>query len=225
MKENLNNINKESCKTTERPFGIPPKACLLHKNDWGDEVWMFKENNRSVGLFGFQLVKEDGMVSEPIFKKRAQLLSKTGFNFMYDLAADFGHDDMVTAKNEFLKIQHKMIELEVCDKCSIEHLYKTLCNYAEEHSGEGDEVTITEVDGQKYANIVAKAVFEQAVKDCDIGWSALEVKKLFKRLDLLRVNKDRQYDYAVSNGDKTSYRVISFRLDAMGGTEDGAEAV
>lgn len=218
----LTNVQKNEIV---RPFGIPENANLLVTDDWGTQLWVFRESNRSVIQFGFQIVSVEGsskkpVVGEPIFRKREQLLSKNGFNFIYNLDGEFSFDNIAKARLEFQKVQLQMDKLEISDKCSFQDVYQGLFKYADEHREEKDLFTITNDNGCWYANMPTKDVFEKVLEELDTGWKALEVKRMLKRLGLLRVNQNRPYDYAMYDDNGFQYRVISIRLEGWSCNEE-----
>lgn len=206
----------------EKPFGICDSAFMLCQDDWGNQLWVFKESDRTTSRYGFQIVTNKQVVGEPIFRKKEQLMGKTGFRFMFSLAADFSYDDTMKARQKFFECQDKMDALEINDKCSMNKMYQNLCIYVKEHEQESDEITIDTVTDEdtgngstgqrRYANIPTKRVFDRVISDCDVGWKPLEVKRMLKRLGLLRVTEGRPYDYAKYRGSE-QYRVISFLLE------------
>jgi hypothetical protein len=169
-------------------------ACYL-----SDQVTMRQE----VGLF---IETPDESISEVIRLKKSRIISSnTSLDFLLDMQGDFDKKDIDAIHAHLLESLDKLPV--VCDdrKVPFNEVYRELCNYAREYQQE-DLITIQ--DG--YCNIDSKK-FRSIVAEMDFGYNKLEIIRTMKIRGLLRINKNRSYDWAMTDKDGNTYRAISFK--------------
>jgi len=225
------NIDTNESRIDDRPFGIPEEAYLLGEDDWGNQLWAFKENVGGIIKYGFQVVEKDSetecvvMVSEPLYKTREQLIRAKGFDFILNTALDFARKDIPNVRQKFNEVVGKFTSLKMNERCSIKQVYDSLREYVLKHQEDEDAIKIDTVGQDQYANIPTKGTFDTIINDLDCGWKPLEVKKTLKRLKLLRITAGRPYDYADYDDEGEQYRAISLRLKKKETTENADQDV
>lgn len=189
----------------------------IYTNQWGFSVLACRlcdhgMKKQGTGIF---VQSPDGSISDMSRIKKSQFLKRNTFDFLLDVDGDFDKHDIDCVRKIALHLFKEMPERDVSSKVPIELVYKDLCEYVDGNQ-KNDIITVS--DG--YCN-VATEVFKRIVKENDYGYTGLEIQKLFKVLGLLRVNKGRMYDWAMTDKDGSQYRTISFQNNS----EEGGDAV
>ncbi len=153
--------------------------------------------NQSIGLV---VESSDGRWSEIKRVKKSGLKSGNILNFLLDMEGSFDFEDVNNTRSRLIEKYSALEELDVTEKVDIQTIIKEIIQYAKErlqlHTDEG------------YIDIEKKK-FQEMVSEQDWGYSKLELLKVLKAYGILRANKGRNYDWALTNEDGYQYRVIS----------------
>lgn len=198
-----------------KPFGVHEHSVCIYTNDWGYSVYVLKLECGAMQKVGFTVVDAEGKPRGTVTTTHSRLTDKNGFKFMMDFVGDFQKLDTDEIGRRFGNVWQKLKPVRADDRVSFDVVYAELSETEEK----ADIVTKTHTKDGDYINI-AVGKFKQIVEEGDWGWKPLEVKRQLRDLGLLRVNKDRPFDYTVVDSKGTPYRTISIRLNMNGGEAD-----
>lgn len=179
----------------------------IYQNAWEYKLHACKmvEGTTKKMRYSFWIETPEGEFSEAVTVSLAKCMNKTAFEWLYDYEGGFIRDDVLAVRLAFKRYDTYAKAHSVFDRVDIDLVYQELCEIAE--SKLEDEV-ITIRDG--YYNIAVKE-FKKLVAELDCDYKALEIKKKFKELGILRVNSGRAYDYTMTDKDGSPYKVISIK--------------
>ena len=183
-------------------------ATLIYTNSWNYMVYMFEVQDSGTmrNSYGILIESPNGEVSDITYLKKSQILkSKSAFDFIFDFKGDFDKTDIDGVKAAFMQHLGKAKGVDFSTKSPIEQVYQELCQYVHDHEGER---VVSMSDG--YCNIDTKE-FENIINKFDFGYKRLEILRMFKLIGILRTNKDRPYDWMLTDKEGTQYRVNSFK--------------
>lgn len=182
----------------------------IYTNNNGYSVLVGQLHDKGTKRIEMSILIQDpqGGFSEPIYVKKSRFLGKNTFDFFIDYEGDFDCEDIRIIFYEIQKHfdNNTLPVINNSTKLSPKEVYMELSNYAHEHDGI-ENISIT----NGYCNIPTK-IFNSVVNELDMGYTAIEVKKMFKVvLDVLRTNSNRPYGYAMTSEEGEQYRVVSFK--------------
>ena len=187
---------------------VEKNTTCIHINAWDYKVLACKlaDSTTQQTSYGFYVQTPEGEVSDRVMVKRSKFKGKNAMDWILDYQGDFDREDVDKMKNEFMKKHQALPVMDISSKLPIDEVYRELCEYAANNQID-DIVTIK----SGYCNIEVKE-FQKIVEHLDFGYKVLEIKKAFKELGLLRVNKGRPYDFNITDKDGNQYKTISFKF-------------
>lgn len=193
---------------------------IIHTNTKGYSVYMLEAQDFGTlrQSFGFFIQSPQGKNSEIVYLKRSQIIKNKGaFDFLFDYDGGFFKSDIDTVKTEALQRMSRPERTEQIDfssKYPIEQAYQELCRYV--HDNDGDDGVC--VSGG-FCNVDTRN-FDAIIKELDLGYSRLELLRWFKIIGLLRTNKNRPYDFMLTDENGQQYRVYRFQDGLQVGLAD-----
>lgn len=187
---------------------IKEMATLIYTNSWEYKVIMFKVQDYGTlrNSYGFVVEAPDERLSDITYLRRSQIFkSKNAFDFLFDYEGDFDKTDIDGVKAAVMREINKVREVDFSTKYPIEQVYQELRAYVHENDGNG---LVSISDG--YCNIDTKE-FDTIIGAYDFGYKRLEILRMFKLAGVLRTNKNRPYDWMLTDREGTPYRAYSFR--------------
>jgi hypothetical protein len=169
-------------------------ATLLFTNDWEYKVYMAGMADKAamkqaIGIF---VTDPNGNKSDLHKITRSKLFtSKSTFDFLFDFEGGFDRQDIDAIKSKVMDQLKKVQYVDLSERVSIDDAHRLLSEYVNDHYIEN----CVYIDEDGYCNIEYNDKLPSVIAELELGYKRLELVKMFKILDLLKISGGRVYDF------------------------------